>query len=87
MIRDLAVLLPVYKYVEDTNIFDIIAHNEVSDCLQNAVEQAVTWTIENDIQINVARTNEMILSTARNPREFSPILINERVHSKLNGVY
>lgn len=57
MIEDLEILLDLYKYVGDSTTFDIINKSEQSDPLQCAIDQAVEWTKENDMVINVSKTH------------------------------
>ena len=58
MIKDLALILPICKYVDDSTTYDIIQRNEASDSLQHAIDQAVTWTLNNDMIINISKTNK-----------------------------
>ena len=62
MIKDLELTLPLYKYVDDSTVYDIANRNEKSDLLQRAIDQALAWTTDNDMLINHSKTNEMTIS-------------------------
>ena len=92
MIKDLELTLPLYKYVDDSTVYDIVNRNEKSDRLQRAIDQALAWTTDNDMLINHSKTNEMIISFTKCKPEFTPITIEgqeiDSVQStKLVGVY
>ena len=47
-INDLVTQLPLYKYVDDSTVFEICNTNEVS-VIQESIDLAVEWTVNNDI--------------------------------------
>ena len=58
MIKDLELILPLYKYVDDSTTYDIVNRNEKSDRLQSAIDQSLAWTTDNDMLINNSKTND-----------------------------
>ena len=50
-INDLRTTVPLYKYVEDSMLFEICDRNDVS-VIQEPVDIAARWTEQNDMKIN-----------------------------------
>ena len=50
-INDLRTTVPLYKYVDDSRLFEICDRNYVS-VIQESVDIAARWTEQNDMQIN-----------------------------------
>ena len=44
-------LVPVYKYVDDSTIFEVCLENEPS-AIQDSVDVIVRWTGVNDMRLN-----------------------------------
>ena len=51
---------------------------EQSNRLQSAIDEAVAWTKSNDMIINVAKTQEMIMSSSKRANEFQAITIEDK---------
>ena len=90
MTMDLTLILPLFKYVEDSTTYDIFQNNETSDRLQHVIDQEVTWRSDNDM-INISKTNEMIMSCTK-AREFPTIDIDSQeleraITTKVFGMY
>ena len=50
-INDLESHVPLYKYVDDSTLFEICKRNEVS-VLQESIDRAVNWIQNNCMKIN-----------------------------------
>ena len=50
-INDLTTLAPMYKYVDDSTIFEICSGNVVST-IQQSIDDVVKWTDDNDMRLN-----------------------------------
>ena len=89
---DLSTPVPLYKYVDDSTLFEICEFNSIS-LMQESVNIAAEWTINNDMKINSEKSKEIIISYAHGNigNEVPNILIEgnvvERVdHVKLLGI-
>ena len=91
-INDLSTPVPLYKYVDDSTLFEICEFNSI--CLmQESVNIAAEWTNNNDMKINSEKSKEMIISYAHGNigNEVPNILIEGKVvervdHVKLLGI-
>ena len=92
-INDLRTTVPLYKYVDDSTLFEICDRKGVS-VIQESVDIAARWTEKNDMKINSEKSKEIIISFAQdgNFRSTIPnIKIDGRdvaqvCHAKLLGV-
>ena len=64
-INDLVTQLPLYKFVDDSTVFEICTTNEVS-VIQESIDVAVEWTVNNDMEINPEKSKEMIICFSKN---------------------
>ncbi len=90
MIDDMKAQHPIYKYVDDSTPFEILACNS-SSSLQKSIDTIQGWSDLNDMRLNAKKTHEMTICFKRNPPTFDPIIVgNEPVSSvgsaKLVGV-
>ena len=90
--NDLSTPVPLYKYVDDSTLFEICETNSIS-LMQESVNIAAEWTNNNDMEINSDKSKEMIISYARVNlgNEVPNIIIEGRVvervdHVKLLGI-
>ena len=60
-INDLLTPVPLYKYVDDTTLFEICEMNSIS-LMQASVNIAAEWTNKNYMKINSEKSKEMIIS-------------------------
>ena len=60
-INDLSTPVPLYKYVDDSTLFEICEMNSIS-LMQESVNIAAEWTKNNDMKINSEKSKEMIIS-------------------------
>ena len=56
--------VPLYKYVDDSTLFEICDRNDVS-VKQESVDIAARWTEQNDMKINLEKSKEIIISFAQ----------------------
>ena len=59
-INDLRTPSRIYKYVDDSTIFEICNQSRVS-VIQDSANIIVQWSSDNDMRINTSKTKEMIL--------------------------
>ena len=59
-INDLTTPCPIYKYVDDSTIFEICSRETVSR-IQESANIAQSWSTRNDMRINAQKTFEMII--------------------------
>ena len=62
-INDLSTPVPLYKYVDDSTLFEICEFNSIS-LMQESVNIAAEWTNKNDMNINSEKSKEMIIGHA-----------------------
>ena len=92
-INDLVTPCPVYKYVDDSTIYEICPKNKPS-VIQESADIAVQWSRDNDMKINATKTKEMLICFCRDKTHADLIpnividnLQIERVqHAKVLGV-
>jgi len=58
---DLSLLCNVLKYVDDTTLSEVIVSNSFVSDMQILSNQLLTWSDENNMQINSTQTKEVIL--------------------------
>ena len=75
-INDLRTTVPLYKYVDDSRIFEICDRNGLS-VIQESVDIAARWTEQNDMEINSEKSKEIIIDG----RDIAQVC-----HAKLLGV-
>ena len=63
-INDLIMIVPLYKHIDDSTLFEICDRNGVS-VLQDSVDIAAKWTEQNDMKINSEKSKEIIISFAQ----------------------
>ena len=74
-INDLETPVPLYKFVDDSTLFEI-CHRKSESVLQHSVDIAARWTVHNDMKINSDKSKEMLISFMQDPefRNTVPIL-------------
>ena len=63
-INDLRTTVPLYKYVDDSTLFEICDRNDVS-VIQESVDIAARLTEQNDMKINSEKSKEIIIRFAQ----------------------
>ena len=59
-INDLRTPCPIYKYVDDSTIFEICNQSRVS-VIQDSANIITQWSSDNDMRINTSKTKEMVI--------------------------
>ena len=59
-INDLEAHVPLYKYVDDSTLFEICNTNDIS-VMQESIDSAVNWTNTNCMRINSKESKEMVI--------------------------
>ena len=70
MINDLDCNLPIYKYVDDCTVYEIIPRSSTTSSLQLAIDQITEWTEYNNMSLNVKKTKELRISFLTKPVQF-----------------
>ena len=65
-INDLETPEPLYKYVDDSTLFDI-CNRKSESVLQHSVYIAARWTVHNDMKINSDKSKEMLIRFMQGP--------------------
>jgi len=75
LINDLTTTSRTIKYVDDTTLYHIT--NDPSDAaLQRAVSAAISWSRDNNMNINASKTKEMLVSFAKEDPSVPKIIID-----------
>lgn len=89
LIDDLQPQLLTHKYVDDTTVSEILARNETSR-MQSALDDLITWSDCNYMNINCKKTKEMICGPLRKQPPPPLLISNQNVEQvtsfKLLGV-
>ena len=90
MINDLWTDLPLYKYVDNCTIYEVVPKAEPS-ILQNELNKIIEWTDSNNMKINVTKTKELSVSFLKNSPPADRLTVNNQSldsvrSSKLLGV-
>jgi hypothetical protein len=92
MVNDLRCNTPLYKYVDDCVATEIIKSSDLeSSNLQREIDYVDNWSINNNMKLNVKKTNEFNISLSNVPYSLPALTIGnqplEVVHTvKLLGV-
>ena len=91
-INDLETPVHLYKYVDDSTLFEVCERNGVS-LMQESVDIASKWTEENYMKLNNEKSKEIIISFGKNgnfqhtiPIKIDGIDVEQVDHAKLLGV-
>ena len=92
-INDLTTTAPIYKYVDDSTIFEVGQEGDTSQ-IQESVDMVDIWTSQNDMRLNSEKCKEMIIDFSRNyslTSGIQSVTIGEQVlerveHAKMLGV-
>ena len=91
IVKDMRAALPLYKYVDDTTLFEICKRGISSTKLQESANNISQWCIVNKMNINTNKTKEIVINFARSSNHIPTLEINgqeiEKVgQAKLLGV-
>ena len=68
MSSDLKLCLPTVKYVDDTTVIEIFDKCKIGSCkMQDATNELYIWSQSNNININVKKTKEMLITFGKTP--------------------
>ena len=92
-INDLETHVPLFKYVDDSTLFEICNTNEISE-IQESIDKDADWTSMNCMKITSNKSKEMIISFTQdvNFKRCVPNITIEGIpvevvkHAKLVGV-
>ena len=79
-INDLETPVHLYKYVDDSTLFEVCERNGVS-LMQESVDIAANWTEENYMKLNKEKSKEMIITFTKNGNFRNTIL-----NIKIDGI-
>ena len=63
-INDLRTTVPLYKYIDDSTLFEVCNDIDAS-LMQYSINTATSWTEDNNMRINPDKSKEMIISFSR----------------------
>jgi len=91
MTNDLQTTLPLYKYVDDCTVYEIISSSSHNSMLQATIDSINNWTEHDNMCLNVFKTKELHVSFLKDPMAFDNLSSSdtsiETVHDfKLLGV-
>ena len=64
-INDLQTSCPMFKYVDDSTVFDVCT-NSSEPMLQESADIITYWSRNNDMRINATKTKEIVICFCRN---------------------
>ena len=92
-INDLTTTAPIYKYVDDSIMFEVCQESDTTQ-IQESVDMVDVCTNQNDMRLNSEKCKEMIIDFSRNyslTSGIQSVTIGEQVlerveHAKMLGV-
>ena len=72
MINDLATRSPMYKYVDDCTVYEVVSVPYASQ-LQNGLDDIDNWTEVNNMRINAKKTKELRVSFLKEVPPFNDL--------------
>ncbi len=75
MINDLSVQCDGFKYVHDTSLKHTHYDYKSSNVLQEATNDAFTWSVENHMRLNPKKTKEMTITFWQNTDNIAPVTL------------
>ena len=63
-INDLTTTAPIYKYVDDSTIFEVCQEGDTTQ-IQESIDMVDIWTNQNDMRLNSEKCKEMIIDFSR----------------------
>jgi len=61
LINDLSTGCPMHKYVDDTTLSEVLLPIQLKSNMETYLQNLTDWATLNDMQLNTAKTKEMIL--------------------------
>lgn len=93
MVNDLSTDLPMYKYVDDCTISEVVSTTGMDPpILQQEIDNINQWSTANNMKLNVKKTKEFTVSFLKNQPSLEPLVINNQPlemlpTTKFLGVY
>ena len=85
MVNDLSVTLPLYKYVDDVTVFEVVPLSSIEPpVLQRELDKICEWTSSNDMRLNVTKTKEFTISFVKDPKLLDPLTVNSLPLESIN---
>ena len=78
MINDLSTSLPIYKYIDDCTIFEVVTPASATSTLQKEVDQINQWTVSNNMRLNTKKTKEFTICFAKSQVSLDPLVVNNQ---------
>ena len=75
MVKDIKAALPVFKYVDDSTLFEICKRGIHSDLLQESADDIAEWCRRNRMLINAKKTKELIIDFSKSVSPHAKIII------------
>ena len=86
MVNDLRSDLPLYKYVDDCTIYEVISTSLYQpSILQNELNKIIEWTDSNNMKINVIKTKELSISFLRNNQPLDRLIVHDQPLDLVNS--
>ena len=64
-INDLTTIAPIYKYVDDSTLFEVCHEGDNTYILQESVDMVGIWTNQDDMRLNSEKCKEMIIDFSK----------------------
>ena len=78
MINDLSTSLPIYKYIDDCTIFEVVTPACATSTLQKEVDQINQWTVPTTCHSTQRWTKELTICFAKSQVSFDPLVVNNQ---------
>ena len=78
MINDLCTFFPIYKYIDDCIIFEVVTPACATSTLQKEVDQINQWTVTNNMRLKTKKTKEFTICFAKSQVPLDPLVVNKQ---------
>jgi len=75
MINDLTTEAPIYKYIDDCTVFEVIPDFSTSN-LQTYMNSIKQWIVNNNVRINIKKTKELTICFTKTSPSLEPLTID-----------
>ncbi len=83
-INDLQTCCNMCKYVDDSSLWEVCDRSGSDSKIQQAANEAIQWSNDNNMQLNYDKTHEMIIYFGRKPHNLAPITMGGKSISQAN---
>ena len=86
MVNDLHSALPMVKYVDDITLYNTGNYGVASEhnSLQLAADHCLSWANENNMNINVTKTKEMVIHFSKNETNLPVLKLNDTMIERVS---